>query len=67
MTVTQSAEPTRFRPVGRYVPPEGSVFVAAGGRTGVLRVDGVYAAIEAEDEDAILAAARALEPLPSSG
>jgi hypothetical protein len=35
--------------VGRYVPPEGSAFIAAGGRAGTLHVDGVHVSIEARD------------------
>jgi hypothetical protein len=60
-------ETTSLSPVargGRYVPPDESVFVAAGGRMGSLRVDGVYVSIEASSEELILSAARALEPMP---
>jgi hypothetical protein len=65
VTIAQSTEPLPFRPgVGGYVPPGGSVFVAAGGRTGVLTVDGVHVAIGAEGEQAILSAARALRAMP---
>lgn len=65
VTVTQATEPQRFQPgAGRYLPPEGSVFVAAGARTGILQADGIHLEIEAFDEETILAAARALRPLP---
>jgi hypothetical protein len=37
------------------------VFVAAGGRSGVLQVDGIHVTIEASDENAILAAAGELK------
>jgi hypothetical protein len=58
------------RPIGvagvgtRFVPPDGSVLVGAGGRTGFLRSDGMYVSIEAPSEELMLAAARALEPMP---
>jgi hypothetical protein len=65
VTVTESAQASPFRPiVGSYVPPTGSVFLAANG-SGYLQVDGVNVSIEAKDEEAILAAARALAPMPS--
>ena len=49
---------------GTYVPPDGSLFLRAGRQAGVLETDGIYVTIEAPDEDLILAAARALEPMP---
>jgi hypothetical protein len=49
---------------GTYVPPEGSVFLRAGRRIGVLQADGVYVTIEAPTEELVLSAARALEPMP---
>ena len=49
---------------GTYVPPDGSLFLRAGRQAGVLEKDGIYVTIEAPDEDLILAAARALEPMP---
>jgi hypothetical protein len=49
---------------GRYDPPDGSVFLAAGGRMGSMRIDGVYVSIQASSEELILSAARALEPMP---
>lgn len=65
VTVVQSAESPRFRPGGgEFVPPAGSLFVAAGARTGFLHVDGVHLSIEAADEESVLAAARALAPMP---
>lgn len=65
VTITQSTEARRFSPgAGRYVPPDGSVFVAAGGRAGLLRTDGLWVSIEAQDEQAIVTAARALQAMP---
>lgn len=65
LTITQSTSlsPLR-RGAGRYAPPERSVFIAAGERAGYLQMDGVQIAIETEGEEAILVAARALEPMP---
>jgi hypothetical protein len=66
VTVTESAQASPFRPiVGSYVPPAGSVFLAANG-SGYLQVDGVNVAIEAKDEEAILAADRGRAPAPDS-
>jgi hypothetical protein len=66
LTLTQTTKPSRFeRGAGSYVPPAGSVFVAAGGRSGALQIDGVHVTIEAADEEAILAAARTLESMPN--
>jgi hypothetical protein len=65
VTVSESTRASRFRRiVGGYVPAEGSVFLAAGG-TGFLHVDGLLVTIDAADERAILATARALEPMPT--
>jgi hypothetical protein len=50
---------------GRYVPPEGSIFLRAGGRGGLLKVDDVYVLISAATERLILEVARALEPMAS--
>jgi len=64
LTVVETTQPSPFdRGAGSYVPPNGSVFVAAGGRSGVLEVNGIHVTIEASDEDAVLAAARVLEPM----
>jgi hypothetical protein len=60
-------ETTTLSPVARggsYDPPDESVFIAAGGRIGSVRVDGVYVSIQASSEELILSAARALEPMP---
>jgi hypothetical protein len=50
------------RIVGGYVPPPGTVFFAADG-TGCLHVDGIHVSIEAAGGRAIIAIARALEPM----
>ena len=64
VAVTQASEPSPLRRgVESYVPPAGSVFIAAGGRMSVLQLDGVHVAIEAANEKVILAAARALLPM----
>ena len=47
-----------------YVPPEGTVRLT--GRSGFLQRDGVYVTIEASSEELVVAAARALGPLPPS-
>lgn len=66
LTITQTTERSPLqRGTGTFLPPEGSVFVAAGARIGVLQVDGLLVTIEAAGEEAILAAARALEPMGS--
>jgi hypothetical protein len=59
---TTSLMPGTLR-AGSFVPPDGSVFIGAGGRVGSVRVDGVYVSIQASSEDLILSAARALEPM----
>lgn len=65
VTITQSVAPQGFTPgVGWYVPPAGSVFVAAGARRGALEASEVHVSIEAENEEAILSAARALRAMP---
>jgi hypothetical protein len=66
VTVTETTRASRFRPfVGSYIPPAGSIFIAANRQTGVLYRDGLHVTIEAADEQAILAAAHALELLPA--
>jgi hypothetical protein len=66
VTITESTKvSTLSRPAGRYVPPAGSVFIAAGG-LGVVHLDGIQATIEAAGENAILAAARALKAMPAA-
>ena len=64
LTITESTgvSPLR-RGAGAYSPPEGSVHIAAGKRAGFLQEDGLQIAIDAAGEEAILAAARALEPM----
>ena len=65
VTITQSVAPPGFTPgVGWYVPPAGYVFIAAGARRGALDVSGTHVSIEAESEQAILSAARALRAMP---
>jgi hypothetical protein len=64
LTVTETTQASPFRRgAGSYVPPEGSVFIAAGRRTGFLQRDGIQIGIDAGSESAVLAAARALAPL----
>jgi hypothetical protein len=65
VTLTESTEASPFRRgAGSYIPPEGSVFLAAGNQTGVLHLDGVHVTIEAGGEEMVLAAAHALEQMP---
>lgn len=47
-----------------YVPPAGSILVF-GRRTALMQKDGLYLALEGSSEDVLLAAARALEPVPA--
>jgi hypothetical protein len=62
--VTETTEPSPYRrAAGTYIPPEGSVFIAAGGQTGFLQRDGIQISIDAGTEMRILAAARALIPV----
>jgi hypothetical protein len=49
---------------GAYFSSEGTVFLAAGGRHGTTRSDGLYVVIQASSEELILSAARALKPMP---
>jgi hypothetical protein len=64
LSVTEATEVSPFRRgAGSYVPPAGSVFIAAGGRTGYLQREGIQVGIEAGSESAVLAAARALTPM----
>jgi hypothetical protein len=61
LRLTESTHLSALRPgAGAYVPAEGSVFIGAGGRTGVLQKDGVQIRIDAGSESAVLPAARAL-------
>jgi hypothetical protein len=64
VSITQTIEPGLIgtRTPMRYVPPEGSIVVTEK-RFGYLVVDGMYISIQAPDEQALLAAARALTPL----
>jgi hypothetical protein len=57
------AEERIWRGAGSYVPPAGSVFIAAGGRTGFLQSEGIQIGIDAGSESAVLTAARALVPM----
>ena len=43
-----------------YTPPKGTIVIE--GTIGVLHKDGLYVAIHAMSEDAIVSAARALQP-----
>jgi hypothetical protein len=51
---------------GRYQPPEGSVVLEAGGQ-GFLVHDGLYVTVSASSRAEVVAAARALRPMPSGG
>jgi hypothetical protein len=51
-----------FRWGSSYIPPEGSVLLT--GREGAMHVDGVHVTIEASSEELLMAAARALQPVP---
>lgn len=53
------------RVVMNYSPAEGSIMVFDGG-IAVMQKDGLYLALEGSSEGVLLAAARALEPVPSS-
>jgi hypothetical protein len=64
VTITESSRPLRHPGGGRYIPPEGSIFLPAGGRFGFLETAGLFVTIEASSEELILEAARALEPMP---
>jgi hypothetical protein len=65
VTLTESTHVSPFRrDAGSYVPPEGSVFLAAGGTSGYLQRDGIQVGIETSSEGAVLAAARALTRMP---
>jgi hypothetical protein len=65
VAITETSRPSfGSRELGGYVPPEGSLFLAAGGRGGLLEVGGVYVRIAAPSEELVLSAARALEPMP---
>jgi hypothetical protein len=65
ITLTESTGTGMLLPgVGSYVPPAGSVFVGAGGRTGVLRAGDLRASIEGIGEKAVVTASRALRPMP---
>lgn len=64
LTITETTQPSPFDGgAGSYLPPAGSVFIAAGGRSGVLQIDGVQVTIEASNEQAILAAVDELKAM----
>jgi hypothetical protein len=66
--VEVSESPTLFdtfqRGVLNYSPPEGSLLLF-GGRIGIMQADGLHLALEGSSEDVLVAAARALQPMPS--
>jgi hypothetical protein len=47
-----------------YEPPAGSVFVAAGGQTGVLRLNGVQVAVQSSEPLTVVDAAGVLSTMP---
>ena len=53
------------RVVTNYSPPEGSILVFDSG-IAAMKTDGLYIALEASSEGALLTAARRLERVPSS-
>jgi hypothetical protein len=63
-----SESPTLFegfqRGVANYSPPQGSLLII-GGRLGLMQAGGLHLALEGSSEDLLLAAARALAPMPS--
>jgi hypothetical protein len=65
VSITDSATPEgSIYPGARaYVPPAGSLLLTPGHR-GQLERNGVYVTIEASSDELVLAAARALEPVP---
>jgi hypothetical protein len=64
VALTESTHVSPFRHgAGSYVPPEGSVLIAAGGTGGYLQQGGIQIGIDAGSERAVLAAARALTPM----
>jgi hypothetical protein len=65
VTLSESTHASPFRRgAGSYVPPGGSLFIAAGGTSGYLQRDGVQVGIDAGSKSAVLAAARALTAMP---
>lgn len=66
VAVTESARLLRHPGGGRYVPPEGTIFLPAGGRFGFLETAGLFVTIEAPSEELILETARSLEPMRGS-
>lgn len=64
ITITEWTKLPPFVQGGAYLPPEGSVFLAAGGRSGTVQASGLAVVIRASSREPILSAARALQPLP---
>jgi hypothetical protein len=65
IALTESTQASPFRGgAGSYVPPEGSLFIAAGGTSGYLQRDGIQIGIDGNSESAVLAAAHTLMPMP---
>jgi hypothetical protein len=66
--VSISESPTLFegfqRGVSKYSPPEGSLLII-GGRIGQMQKNGLHIALEASNEQTLIAAAQALEPMGS--
>ena len=65
VTLTESVQVSPFRRgAGTYVPPEGFVFITAGGTTGYMHRDGIQIGVDAGDEPSVLAASHSLTPMP---
>jgi hypothetical protein len=65
VSVTESLQASQFRRgAGTYVPPEGSIFIAAEGHIGFLQKDGIQVGIDAGSASALIAAARTLAQVP---
>jgi hypothetical protein len=64
VSVTQSTTLPTQMTGGSYLPPDGWVFIAVGGRNGLLKIGHIYIALEASSPELLLSAARALKAMP---